>query len=164
MNKFACIWCVLFVFLLGVISCPTAESKDIKDIITYSLAYVPEKEAGGSPIWPDEVLKESFSRYWEVRFAPNLDNAWSREAPHLQYMGSKKAYKRFHSRLGGRKLQKITVSGIDKEHQYLYTVICKLHLQGEIESQIVHLKDYWVQVDKEWYHVGKNPIIFPSSM
>jgi hypothetical protein len=86
------------------------------------------------------------------------------EAPHLQFMGSEKAYERFHSRSIGQILTKITVYGVDREHENLYKIRCEIHLSRFGEEKGAHIVDRWVKVQDEWYHVEKNPLIFPFTM
>ena len=154
--------CLLILLFLGV-SCTEQgkEHQSIDDKISYELDYNLQGDTKASQFWPNPELKKAFASYWEYRFKLNMDKAWELEAPHVQFLGSKDAYKRFYSKTMQKKLSSVQLTEVQKIHSDLLAIVCQLQMGEGDQDKTSDILDHWVRVDGKWYHLPKNPIIFP---
>jgi hypothetical protein len=60
-----------------------------------------------------------------------------------------------------KKLSSIQLTEVKMIHSDLLAIVCQLQMGEGEENKTSDILDHWVRVDGKWYHLPKNPIIFP---
>jgi hypothetical protein len=114
--------------------------------------------------WPDQGLKKAFSRYWGLRFAGMVEDAYALEAPYFQEMVPMGRYKLVAEGTRKNKLVEMEVRAVSKQTDHFFEIQCLSRFKapdGRIKE--VHIVDRWVDVDGTWFHVLKDPMVFPAA-
>lgn len=164
MNKyFAVIVCasVLIFFLAGCGQDDTSVP-EVSYLEMVSISYINEAEEDTNLHWPDDTLEEKFAKYWHYRFAGDTDHVWPMEAPHFQFMASPSTYSNYLAR-SQASLLNIEISDIRQITEYKYHVICLISISRGGSKHDISFSDRWVKVNDDWYHLIRDPLIFPFS-
>lgn len=115
-------------------------------------------------VWPDEVMKKRFVQYWTKRFSGDpAAELMSFEAPHFQYMISMKRYQMYLNNFPKGNLTKIVCYNPVKLTEYYYEIPIQVnYMHQKSEAKSFGMKDRWVQVQGQWYHLQRDPMFFPS--
>lgn len=141
------------VILLGVIA-----SCAIVPVKTVPLIY---SNQSGADSWPDSESQKRFGEYWYSRFIGQIEVGYQMESPDFIEMVEFNRYSNYFRHAMRNKLQKIEITNIRKETEYLVDVYCQLLIQGsDGEISRVSLLDQWVYVNEQWYHIMKDPMFF----
>lgn len=115
-------------------------------------------------LWPDDMLKNEFERYWVYRYNGNSDAAFEMEAPHFRELAPKEFYKQYVGRYGmNNDLIEIKIFDLIRESEsfiQIRGIAMTRKFPGKQEE--THLLDRWVRVRGTWYHVIHDPIMFPD--
>lgn len=168
-NMKSTLWIKLFVgFLLfsmlqgcGEESKTTEQDKTDLDMII--LTYTPDLE-DKDRIWPDEKLKKEFTEYWYNRFTSDTQRAWKMEAPHFQFMASRQRYNNYVSSGKSQLPVHIHILEISSLGDYLYRIQVRIDFSRGLKDHSVIINDQWVNVQDNWYHIIRDPLIFPFSV
>jgi hypothetical protein len=127
--------------------------------ITYSDSKKPPEG-----LWPDRVLEASFGRYWGVRFSGKAEEAFSLEAPYFQEMAGLPRYRLYVQNAQKNTLLGMDVRELNKETEWFVSIKCvaRIKTQGG-ETKETFLLDRWVNAGGKWYHVIKDPLLFPAA-
>jgi hypothetical protein len=149
------------IFVVGLVlaGCASVASKDRAEVV---VTYSKDLQVPPDRLWPDEELKRTFSRYWRLRFAGEVDEAYKLEAPFFQEMTSIGRYRVYVPKLR-KDVQSVEVRGLNRKTSHLVTIECLVRMRtAEGELRDVYLEDAWVSVREKWYHVIRDPIFFPD--
>ncbi len=110
----------------------------------------------------DAELEKRVKKYWEIRAAHDLKKSFLMEAPYLRFLTPFKIYKIYlaktirpkHVKIKNKICYTIPNRGIDC---LLYLEMIKSDTNKKID---VH--DEWIYLNKKWYHVIKDYIVFPD--
>lgn len=118
-----------------------------------------EKEAGFKD---NRGLVQAFERYWAYRVKENVSEAFALEAPYVQEMVSPGRYRNYLRLYGKARLKAVHIYAVEPESTQYLCLDCKgvYELNSEKE-ETRDFQDCWVKVNGKWYHVLKNPLIFP---
>ncbi|MEI6260563.1 MAG: hypothetical protein WCR46_11730 [Deltaproteobacteria bacterium] len=114
-----------------------------------------------SAIWADPNLQKRFNEYWYNRFAGYTEANFKMESPHFVEMIQFQKYNGYVQNAKKNKLLKIKIFDVEKETDFLVNVYGVLFLQsmgGEVTESSI--KDRWVRVDDEWFHLLYDPLFF----
>jgi len=131
--------------------------------------------AGCAPLTPKVVIEkdvrlkdnraliQTFQRYWAYRIKENIDEAFAMEAPYVQEMVSLGRYRNYLRLYGKARLKAVHIYKVEPESEQYLCLDCRgfYELKGE-KKETRDFRDCWVRVNGKWYHVLKNPLIFPS--
>ncbi|WP_157493244.1 hypothetical protein [Desulfonatronovibrio magnus] len=163
MNKIKLSVLVLLTWAFLMSGCGKDELED--PVVDYldkvSIVYA-ETDESRNMQWPDDILPERFAEYWYQRFAGESSHVWSMEAPHFQFMASPSTYRNYLAR-SQASLIEISINEIKKITEYKYQVICIIKIAREGRQHEISFSDRWVQVNGDWYHIIRDPIVFPFS-
>jgi hypothetical protein len=133
------------------------------------------KQSGESPVtydgssnapdglWPDKELEGAFRRYWGLRFAGKVEEAFSVEAPYFQEMTGIARYRLYVQHAQKNMLLGIDVKGATKETERFVIIKCVARIKTQAgETNETFLLDRWVHAGARWYHVIKDPFMFPA--
>jgi len=109
-----------------------------------------------------EGLMADFNQYWSLVAGKEVEKTFIREAPYVQEMISESSYRLYMKLLYKSELQGVEVLGVSCEQPYLCCIDCRLTFLSHGKSVSRELRDCWVRVQSKWYHVFKNPIVFPQ--
>jgi hypothetical protein len=128
--------------------------------VTYS------KDAGAQPekLWPDEGLRKAFSHYWGLRFAGMVEDAYALEAPYFKEMVPMGRYRLYTEGTRKNELVEMEVRAVNKQTDHFFEIQCLSRLRtpdGSLKE--IHLVDRWVDVDGTWFHVLRDPVVFPAA-
>jgi hypothetical protein len=128
--------------------------------VTYS------KDAGHQPenLWPKAGLKEAFSHYWGVRFSGSAEDAFALEAPYFREMVPIDRYKLLADGTRKNKLIAMEVLSVKKQTEHFFEIQCRIRFKapdGSVKDP--YIADKWVDVDGTWYHVLRDPMVFPAA-
>ncbi len=154
----------LAAFVMAVLGCGNGEeNQDNEQAVAepeVAIEFVETEEEGVVQKWPDSELKDRMARYWLTRFSGDSDGSWEMEAPHFQFIASKKKYENYLA-TSRADLQRIDVKEIKQGSEYFYQVDSILIFKRSGKAQELEVSDRWVYVDDQWYHVIWDPLIFP---
>lgn len=144
---------LLFVIVVGMgAGCGAFGNKSIA--IVYS-------DKIDSAIWADPNLQKRFNEYWCNRFTGNAEANFKMESPHFVEMIQPQKYNGYVQNAKKNKLLKIKIFDVEKETDFLVNVYGVLFLQS-IDGEVAEssIKDRWVRVDDEWFHLLYDPLFF----
>lgn len=108
-----------------------------------------------------EGLKKEFKRYWSLAARKEVDEMFAREAPYIQEVISKKRYRLYMKFMTKAELRRVDILNMTCEQPFLCCVDCRMTTMVEGREVVKELRDCWVRVKSDWFHVFKNPIFFP---
>ncbi len=103
-----------------------------------------------------------FNQYWSLVAGKEVEKTFTREAPYIQEMISEKSYALYMKLLYKSELQGVEVLGVTCEQPFLCCIDCRLTFLSHGKTVSRNLRDCWVRVQSKWYHVFKNPLIYPQ--
>lgn len=109
-----------------------------------------------------EELMAGFNQYWSLVAGKEVKKTFTREAPYVQEMISEESYALYLKLLYKSELQGVEVLGVTCEQPNVCCVDCRLTFLSNGKTVSRSLRDCWVRVQKKWYHVFKNPLIYPQ--
>lgn len=116
---------------------------------------------GNAPVpivWPDSELEESFNEYWSYWSNKRFDKTYSMEAPYIRELTSADTYRSLFST--DRVLNQIEVLKIEPVNNKFYHVSIKLfYTNSSGKSMSSFHRDMWVNADKSWFHIRKDPVL-----
>ena len=121
---------------------------------------VPVKNNGA--FQENERLMAGFNQYWSLVARKEVGKTFTREAPYVQEMISEESYRLYMNLLYKSELQGVEVLGVTCEQPFLCCVDCRLTFLSHGKTVSRSLRDCWVRVQNKWYHIFKNPIIYPQ--
>ena len=112
--------------------------------------------------WPDDRLKDAFAVYWALRFTGPIEDAFAFEAPYFQEMVGAKRYGALLRGTLMNVLDEVEVRDLVRESEYLYEVHCAIRFtRPDGGKKQMFYRDLWVYAGDRWYHILRNPILFP---
>ena len=107
-------------------------------------------------------LYDVFKEYWSCRAKLDADNAFKFEAPHIQFMIRKKAYRAYINWFGKATLQAIEPYKVECEKDFYCCVDMKMDfvIKKDKKHDIREGRDCWIKVGGKWWHVMRNPLLF----
>lgn len=143
--------------------CMTGCAQVKEDIKPVSLVYKGEV-TDPDKVWPDRKLKDAYSRYWAYRFSDgNREKMFAMEAPHIQEMVDVNKYNTYIKGAWRSEMIEIQIRNVVPESDSLYAVDFELWVKPPSgETRNVFMRDWWVSVQGEWFHVLKDMIFFPE--
>ncbi len=114
--------------------------------------------------WPEKSLEHVFATYWSKRFAKvDPEKLMALEAPHFQEMVPLERYRNFMQHLPRGSIQEIEIVHSVQVTKYLFEMSMRIRYIGADDQQrSFSLRDRWVQVHGMWYHLLRDPLIFPQ--
>lgn len=149
----------------GLFGC--ADSKLTKISMIYTAPPdAKETKTDANAFWKDDsALRKTFERYWAVRYTKDMSQAsFAMESPYFQEMVDEQKYNVY---IGSAYLNiptEIRLQRMTKETDNLRNIDFVLQLKltnGEIQD--VFFTDTWLKVREKWYHVLKDPLVFPAA-
>ncbi len=114
--------------------------------------------------WPGSDLKKRFEQYWGLRFQGQIEEIRAIEAPYLQEMIPFGQYRNYMRGAGRNTLKKIEVFDIVQRSENFVEISLNLHFEKESgEETTSGRRDRWVRAQDEWFHVIRDPLIFPAT-
>lgn len=112
--------------------------------------------------WECDDLAFAFRSYWLDLYRGRVDQAWEREAPFFRYLADRGVYQAFRIGVSKNTLERIIVTGVVERGPRARQVRGRIVFSsGSGKSGDMQLIDDWVQVQGTWYHVYRNPRVFP---
>ncbi|MGE0086275.1 MAG: hypothetical protein AB7S75_17845 [Desulfococcaceae bacterium] len=130
-----------------------------KAMISYS-------SGSAAGLWPDKKLEDAFSSYWWWRFQGPVEKIFSFEAPYFQEMVPHNNYNIAMTAFIRNELKDIEVYNIQKAEgaEHLYVVENKIRFVDTLgKEREMDIPDLWVYAGEKWYHVIKDPVLFPMA-
>lgn len=114
--------------------------------------------------WSDPLLKDRIETYWVARLAKSsAENLFMLEAPHVQEMVDFKRYRAWWANLPRGEIDNINVLRKKQVSGHLFEIIMRIAYVHENGDNVrFDVQDHWVQVQDDWYHVLRNPLVFPE--
>lgn len=107
-------------------------------------------------------LVQVFQRYWAFRVKENVNEAFALEAPYVQEMVAPGRYRNYLRLYGKGRLKEVQIYALHAETAYSICLDCRGVYQPEGKKEETRdFQDCWVKVNETWYHVLKNPLLFP---
>jgi len=110
----------------------------------------------------DAGLEKRVNKYWRIRAAHDLKNSFLMEAPYIRFLTPFKIYKIYLAKTIRPKQVKI-------KNKMCYTITndgtdCRLYLEmiNNDTNKKVYVHDEWIYLNKKWYHVIKDPLVFSN--
>lgn len=147
--------------LLMLISCSGLSSQmQIKPV---NLVY--DESLKSEKIWPDRDMKKQFRQYWGLRFSDGVtDRLFAMEAPYIQEMLDEKKYASYIKGSWRSELTDIRIKNVEARTEHLFFVECivNANVVGSDEKLNVYIKDWWLNIKDNWYHVLEDKFFFPE--
>lgn len=155
---------ILFIltgFVLSLSGC----SDDVQELpyadkVKLTYAQDQEKELQ----WPQIELRPRLVEYWFHRFFADADAAWQIEAPHFRFMTENQKYENYLSQGQASFPVYIQVNSVKGLTDYRYEINLNLSFSRRGQEHSVQIKDHWVLVRDQWYHIIRDPIFFAHTM
>ncbi len=114
--------------------------------------------------WPDASLQKRLTGYWKERFSkPSAEDLIQYEAPHFEFMVPSKRYKAFLRNWPDGEVTQIRLVRLEKvTEKYIELPMYIHYIDTSGEERSFGLKDRWVRVRGTWYHLQRDPLIFPG--
>jgi len=114
-----------------------------------------------------ELDKEFIRRvvsYWQNRYNLEVKSAFSQEAPYVQEMVSLEKYANYLKLYVKQTpiLTKVSLKKVTKQNKSDVCLDVELFLRYKDKTVKRELEDCWLKLRKTWYHVLRNPLIFPE--
>jgi hypothetical protein len=110
----------------------------------------------------NEALRQAFQRYWGFRAKGDFLDAFKMEAPYIQEMVSPDTYHDYIRLFSKVQLDEIHIYRMDSEEPFFVSLECRGVYQQKGKPETRDFLDHWVRADGKWYHVIKNPLMFPQ--
>ena len=157
---------VLLLFGLSLFSCGKGEEKSTqRDQTQKSGARIVFVNKDGQPIqWQDSALQKAFTEYWDAVALGDLNTTWEMEAPYFRFVIPQLRYDRFRGLISSKRdVKEFRVRSPRQLSPWLYAVPMRFIFQNTDPSAPPYFKlDYWIKTDHGWYHVVKDPFLFPE--
>ncbi len=151
-----------FCFTFCVFGCgPEVDETKESYLDKISIRYAADEDNYPDENWPDARLKERFAEYWYKRFSGELEELWIMEAPHFQFMANPQRYRNYLIQGMAQQPIEIEIKEINKITDYNYSILCQLEFWRTGKHHSIIIGDSWVFVDNEWYHILRDPFVFP---
>lgn len=128
---------------------------------TVKLNYSKDLTIKPEAFWPDNEFKKLFLRYWSLRFAKKTEELFKLEAPYFQTMANFDRYRGFVESVQDQ-LAEIEIRDRIYVTDRLVRIQCVIRLQGKNALKTVPILDQWVYTGGNWYHVWRDPLLFPN--
>lgn len=127
--------------------------------LTYAQDLLDEK------IWAQAALREAFSRYWTLRQKGDFEGTFALEAPYFREMVPFGRYRNYLAmQSGNTKIQEIVLVHVAEKSAYCYDIGTYVKVVDPAgKRRKVTVIDRWVQAGGAWYHVIRNPMLFPET-
>lgn len=114
--------------------------------------------------WPDPDLESKFVRYWSLRFKGDKQrDLFQMEAPHFQAMAGFERYRVYLRNLPLGRLDRVKIHKLERISDNLIFVSMTVdYADAEGRKRSFSMRDRWVLVDNEWFHLIKDPLLFPG--
>lgn len=149
-------------FLFFFSSCSTI-SRTSQIRIDYAQS-IQELPGGIESFWPNNDLKSVFVDYWSIRYSPNWKDSFKREAPFFQEIVEREWYENIIGAAVKNTLVKLDVQSIQQMNEYFYEINMEQVITNQKKENIVlYITDRWVYAGNRWYHVIRDPNLFPAA-
>jgi hypothetical protein len=124
-----------------------------------------QKMPGGiDGFWSDGNLKQAFISYWNQRYSDKWKDAYSKEAPYFREIINRNQYENVIKGAVSNHIEGIEIEKIQRVTADLYEIHFMLKLiTSKNEKNELFFKDQWVRAGGDWYHVMKDPFLFPKA-
>lgn len=119
---------------------------------------------GVETFWPNNALKCSFIDYWTLRYSSNRENSFEKEAPFFQEIVGRTRYENIIRATSRNTLENLEITSIQRINEYYYEIKMMQRVRNtKGELLVLHIIDRWVYAGENWYHVTREPLIFPAA-
>ncbi len=126
--------------------------------------YVGQTAASGAAVWPEEDLARRFADYWKAYRNGDKDMCFSMEAPHFRYLFSESRYAAYWNVTRKLPMERVEVHAVQLRAPFFVEVPMWLVKKDDKGQDVrVGMKDRWIKVSGQWYHLMRDPIAFPGS-
>lgn len=157
-------YCALLVLVFSWVffGCATTTTLDKEPGHRLEIIYPDQLDARS--FWPEESLEQVFAGYWTKRFAKaDPEELMALEAPHFQEMVALQRYQAFMQNLPQGSIQEIEIASAMQVTEHLFVISMRIsYICSKGEQRAFSLRDRWVQVQEKWYHLLRDPMIFPG--
>lgn len=157
---------IMVICMISAVFFGCSDSKLTKISLIYTLPPdAKETRIDEKAFWSDSELRKSFERYWAARYTKDMVKAsFAIEAPYFQEMVDEQRYNVYIGSAYMNIPTEIRLQRMTKETDNLRNIDFVLQLKltnGEIQD--VFFTDTWLKVRGKWYHVLKDPLVFPAA-
>ncbi len=110
----------------------------------------------------NQALLQTFKRYWAYRAKGDMDEAFKLEAPYVQEMLSRGRYRNFLNLFSKAQLKEVHIYGIASQEPFYICLNSREIYERKGKKETRDFRDCWVEVNRKWYHVLENPLMFPQ--
>ena len=128
------------------------------------ITYHEQRNIDENEFWPDPQLKEIFGRYWRLCFDGRSKETWALEVTYFREMIPEQRYSGYIRGYLISELLGIEIWDLVKESDNFFTIRCAISFKKGNEKKELFFDDHWVKVRGEWYHVIRNPVLFPAAL
>ncbi len=128
------------------------------------IVYHGEQAVLSKASWPEEALAKRFEFYWSTFQKGERETCYNAEAPHFRYLHPQDRYGAYWSVATKLPLERVEVFSIQQKAPFFVEVpmyLVKKDVNGHPVK--VGMKDRWIKVSGQWYHLLRDPIVFPGS-
>ncbi len=119
---------------------------------------------GIEAFWPSDALKYSFIDYWTLRYSNDRENSFEKEAPFFREIVGRTRYENIIRATAINTLENLEIISIQRVNEYYYEIkITQRIRNAKGEVLVLHIIDRWVYAGQNWYHVTREPLIFPAA-
>lgn len=116
----------------------------------------------GNVLDENEQLREAFNQYWSYVAGKEVEETFAREAPHVQEMISEGSYRLYMNLFIKADLREVEILSLSCEQPFSCCIDCRMTYDADGKKVVRNLRDCWVRVGGDWYHIFRNPILFPQ--
>ncbi|WP_448384528.1 hypothetical protein [Desulfosoma sp.] len=126
-------------------------------------ASVVHPQAGTSVSWVEPELAKAFEHYWSSLAKGDVDACYAIEAPHFRFLVDRERYGNYV-----RIVISGTITGVEILNPVVRTAffvevpMWVLKSSNSGESMRIGMRDRWVKVNGQWYHLVRDPMVFPD--
>lgn len=132
-----------------------------------SVDYAPAIQSlpgGIKTFWPNDALKCSFIDYWTLRYSGDSGDLFEKEAPFFREIVGRTRYEDIIRAAAKNTLENLEIISIQRVNEYYYEIkITQRIRNAKGEAMVLYIIDRWVYAGQNWYHVTREPLIFPGA-
>lgn len=113
--------------------------------------------------WPEPDLAQAFEKYWSAFAREDMDACLEMEAPHFRFVVDRERYVNYFDIVTKGEVTKVEILEPHARTPFFAEVpiwLIKRTPSGEVVR--IGMKDRWVKVQGRWYHVIRDPLVFPG--
>lgn len=113
--------------------------------------------------WPEPELGQAFEKYWNAFAREDMDACLEMEAPHFRFVVDRGRYLNYFNIVSKGDVTRVEIlEPLARAPFFAEVPMWLIKTSPSGEAVRIGMKDRWVKVQGRWYHVIRDPLVFPG--